>query len=34
MWCEWEFKTKISTGQKKKLIAEFDQNLIKTVLED
>lgn len=34
MWREWEFKTKISTAQKKKLIAEFDQDLIKSVFED
>ncbi len=34
MWCEWEFKTKISTADKKKLISEFDQSLIKSILED
>ena len=32
MWREWEFKTKISTAQKKKLIAEFDKNLVTSVL--
>ena len=32
MWREWEFKTKISTAQKKKLIAEFDQILVTSVL--
>lgn len=34
MWREWEFKTKISTEQKKKLIAEFDKSLTKAVLEN
>jgi len=32
MWREWELKTKFSTEQKKKLIAEFDRTKIKEIL--